>query len=434
MATVPPGYHPPFAAVTPTDHRAWIIIATALGMVTALASGVIRLSVRSQFGQKAGIDDMLLGAGIVIAVIQEGVVLGATSVGLGRTIDDLSPAHLRSVEKTFYAANILSMFTLALCKWSVAWFILRLTPVRSQQKLVYAVCWAIGIWLVLAVFLLALQCDLGHPWVLVGEAAACTGLFARHVTVATLDIVLEVALLAVVVYLVTDLQTASWNKVVALIAFAFRLPLIAIIGLRLHKFDRVGSDFSLGNAIYLVLTETQLNYSIISATIPIMRPFFNSLVTHYGVGNVPNYAVTNRDGNHTTHDRSLEMSALRSGISRGTHWITTLGSGVESRNRDLPDDFGVGGTNDAYAYHDEKRSHATSAPVGDDGEGSKGQVTEDGSVDSLEYQGLYIRRDVQWVVHTEDADRFPPNRQHGKSHSRGASTDRRHHTGTQILS
>nr|POF17889.1 hypothetical protein CFP56_13301 [Quercus suber] len=216
---------------------------------------------------------------------------------------------------------------------------------------------------------------------------------------------------------------------IALAAFAFRLPLIAIIILRLHRFDHVGSDFSLGNTIYIVLTETQLNYSIISATIPIMRPFFNSLVTHYGASTVPDYAITQRESNPTVVDRSLEMSALRSGISRGTHWLTTLGSGTETRNRDLPEDFGVGGTNDAYAYHDEKRSRATTDPVGDDGEGSKGRGTDDGSMDSVEYQGMYIRRDVAWVVHTEAADRSVPNHQNDTTHSRGPSADWKHRTG-----
>lgn len=170
---IPTGYYPPLAVVTPDDHRAWIIIATSLGLVIALLSAVIRATVRSQFGQRLGVDDAFLAAGIVAALIQEGVVLGATSRGLGRTVDDLSPTDLRMVEKSFYTANIFSLVALALCKWSVAWFILRLTPVVSQKRMIYAVCWSVAIWMVLGIFLLALQCDLSHPWVPV--RAQCTG-------------------------------------------------------------------------------------------------------------------------------------------------------------------------------------------------------------------------------------------------------------------
>lgn len=63
--SVPPGYYPPFAVVTDDDHTGWIIIATALGLAMVLLSTLIRIVIRSLFGQRYGIDDLILGIATV---------------------------------------------------------------------------------------------------------------------------------------------------------------------------------------------------------------------------------------------------------------------------------------------------------------------------------------------------------------------------------
>lgn len=62
---VPPGQYPPFAAVTATDHRAWIIIAAALGLALTLLSTVIRVFIRLTISRGWGSDDVLLAASSV---------------------------------------------------------------------------------------------------------------------------------------------------------------------------------------------------------------------------------------------------------------------------------------------------------------------------------------------------------------------------------
>ena len=62
---VPDGYYPPFAAVTDTDHGAYIIIAVSLGTTLVLISSFIRAFIRISFAQRAGLDDAFLGAATV---------------------------------------------------------------------------------------------------------------------------------------------------------------------------------------------------------------------------------------------------------------------------------------------------------------------------------------------------------------------------------
>lgn len=63
--TVPPGQSAPFATVTPTDHSAWIIISTALGLSMSLPFAAIRVFIRSATKHGYGKDDYLLAAATV---------------------------------------------------------------------------------------------------------------------------------------------------------------------------------------------------------------------------------------------------------------------------------------------------------------------------------------------------------------------------------
>ena len=63
--SVPAGQYPPFAVVTEDDHRAWIIITTALGLACALVFVGIRTFVRCAFTDGFGIDDAMVAASTV---------------------------------------------------------------------------------------------------------------------------------------------------------------------------------------------------------------------------------------------------------------------------------------------------------------------------------------------------------------------------------
>jgi len=63
--TIPPGQSAPFATVTPTDHRAWIIISTALGLSMSLLFAAIRVFIRSATKHGYGKDDYALAVATV---------------------------------------------------------------------------------------------------------------------------------------------------------------------------------------------------------------------------------------------------------------------------------------------------------------------------------------------------------------------------------
>lgn len=73
----------------------------------------------------------------------------------------------------YYTSNIFFIIVIALSKLSVVCFLFRLTVVKSQQIAFYALGATILAWMVGSVFAVALQCNLSHPWIIVGEQ--CSG-------------------------------------------------------------------------------------------------------------------------------------------------------------------------------------------------------------------------------------------------------------------
>ena len=62
---VPEGQYPPFEVVTDTDHTAWIIIATALGLSFILIFSGIKVFIRYTISPRVGLDETFLAISTV---------------------------------------------------------------------------------------------------------------------------------------------------------------------------------------------------------------------------------------------------------------------------------------------------------------------------------------------------------------------------------
>jgi hypothetical protein len=112
---VPPGQSAPFSTITPTDHSAWIIISTALGLCMSLLFAVIRVFIHSATKHGYGKDDYLLAAATVSwmpikrfatcevltlsLVTRERAICCACADGLGKSKDVLDSNSLSISQK-----------------------------------------------------------------------------------------------------------------------------------------------------------------------------------------------------------------------------------------------------------------------------------------------------------------------------------------------
>ena len=124
---VPEGQYPPFSVVTPDDHTAWILIATALGLVYSLFFGAIRVLVRCTISRGFGLDDYTICVATILATVQSSMILGACSKGLGESVNLISAQAQEQVQQMYHTSNFFLIVALGLSKISAVYFLYRIS-------------------------------------------------------------------------------------------------------------------------------------------------------------------------------------------------------------------------------------------------------------------------------------------------------------------
>lgn len=117
------------------------------------------------------------------------------------------------------------------------------------------------------------------------------------------------------------------------------ISLIPLIAARLSTFNQFDiRDFSRSESLYIVWTVSQINYSLISTTLPILRPLIKELTTFYGALRPSEYSGSEAN----SRSNSVPLSTFRTRQSDGTK-ISRGSVPHISLNTDRVDsiDFGV---------------------------------------------------------------------------------------------
>ncbi|KIY04000.1 uncharacterized protein Z520_00692 [Fonsecaea multimorphosa CBS 102226] len=390
--TVPAGQSPPFAVVTPDDHEAYILISTAFGLACILFFAGIRTVVRTTISHGIGLDDYLFYAGSLLAIIQSSIVLGACSKGLGKALHLVSLERQHEIQKMTYAGNLFFIIIIGLSKISIVSFLHRISRMK-QHRLVFNIAMGIlGLWTVGSFLAIAFQCDLSHAWLTVNQK--CPGVFRRWQVIGVLDIVTEVGIICLVAYLVHDLQTSVSSKMTVLSIFGIRLFLIIFIAFRLHTFSQSGYTTNplLREATFAAWTQSELSYSLVSATMPIFHNFLKSLSTGFGGMHATSHGYGYGSGTgsraHGQDSKGFQLSMLRS---------KNKSAAMPSMNDDRDEFYGQ-----AKAMTAEQLGGAPAASTTVQWSGGvRGSNGETTSINSDESQRYMIRKDVQWEVRTE---------------------------------
>lgn len=186
-----------------------------------------------------------------------------------------------------------------------------------------------------------------------------------------------------------------WLKFQVFLAFAFRLPLIALSVAHLNLFEQYLESnqplFEISGT--LLLQQVMLTYSLISATIPNLKSFMKSFSTGLGVS----FGFMDKD-----LDTSSEAYALQA--------LTTQSGRRRNRSEEMPTEHIYDGIHDSDAnqqpvlrprsvlhevtiHHSPDRRSDNESNATDDGRG----VSRCGSRDMI------IKKEVQWNVYHEPA-------------------------------
>ncbi|MCJ1291175.1 hypothetical protein MMC34_002718 [Xylographa carneopallida] len=311
------GQAPPFAVISPTDQSGLVIMAAAVGMSFVFVASLIRWYVRREVSNSFARDDAVIVIATVFSVLQTITVFVSVAHGFGKSIDLIGPSDLASIQKAQYADDILYIITLWLTKSSAALLFMRLTPDQNHVRAAKAVLAISTVWVVVSLFMVALRCQLSTPWM--DYDGQCTNLFLRWQIISAIDIITEIALFAVAIYIVQGLQMPLRRKATVVLAFAFRLLLIIPIAFRLHYINSIVwlANPPLDLSTATLLTQVELNYGIIAATIPCLRPFMKATTTNFGAAaNTQSPSGTNGPKSQEHYGLSSVASNLKPQASR----------------------------------------------------------------------------------------------------------------------
>lgn len=144
--------------------------------------------------------------------------------GLGRNLPTLSSSDVNSLEKTFYASNVLYLIAVILAKISILLFIKRLTPSRSANRVCSAFIAFLGLLGLIAVLVTTFACELPTPWQY--ESDHCINLEGFTRAIAMFDVLTDVLLVAIPVYLFSRVNYAGSGLWTVIIVFSLRALII----------------------------------------------------------------------------------------------------------------------------------------------------------------------------------------------------------------
>ena len=161
--------------------------------------------------------------------------------------------------------------------------------------------------------------------------------------------------------------------------------MIVIIAFRLSSFDADGlsENPTLRESQFITWTSAELHYSVVAATIPILRPFMSNLSTNYGAGQGPESNAYGQ-GTKRSHGHSITRPRDKRTSPQGFEMHSIAAESKEMGQHPGP-----------RTERPQCRAK-TASPFGYSFD--KPKDAETGSTASNESQKMIIRKDITWQV------------------------------------
>lgn len=222
-------------------------------------------------------ENLIIMIAATLSIAQSVLTHIAVDYGLGRHRAQIGTAQYHIYSKARYACQILEIMILCLAKISLVVVFMHLTPSRPAGIALRLFTASITFWGLAAIFALLFQCQRPDTWDL--TPSKCYNQDIIYYTNGIINILTDVMTLMLPVIILWNVQITRKRKVAVFIIFAVRIlvciaTLGQIITLKgyLHSTDRTWLDVNLS-----IWTQVMLGLSIITACIPLMKPFLEKL-------------------------------------------------------------------------------------------------------------------------------------------------------------
>ncbi|PYH48023.1 uncharacterized protein BP01DRAFT_175210 [Aspergillus saccharolyticus JOP 1030-1] len=308
--------------ISDTDRRGLMVVVTTLFMSWMVLVSFFRIYMRMTIIGPWGLDDLMANVASILGIVNVGVLVKGVNDGLGSTEKQLNSSRIERAEQALYGANILFLAGHCAAKLSVLFLLRRLGRERTYLRACLGVMVGIVLWAIVSILIVALKCPFRHPWLL----EQCASLLPRWQAITVLDVITELLLLGLSLYLVWPIKLTRMRKAGVIGAFGTRLGIVILAILRQTSMTAIAhtNDLLLDISDAVILTQVLLHCSIMAATLPCLKPFVVSFNTGWGQGTV------GQDGSSYFHQASTASAAAqRSRASSGKR-----GSEIRRKDQD----------------------------------------------------------------------------------------------------
>ncbi|KIW01232.1 uncharacterized protein PV09_07275 [Verruconis gallopava] len=253
-----------YEVITSNNQSANVWVCGLISVLFATACMFARIAYRARLGIRSGQDDYVFWLAWAVQVIQSGLLLKATALGLGKNDSIVAADHVSSIQTYAAASTVLTVVSIYVAKVSMILLISRLFA-RSLRSY-YAAVAVVGV-------AAAIQIQAGCVY------PTCTKVASRYYANAALDIATEVLIIGLPVYCIRDVRMAKVHKAKVLATFSARSLMVLFAGLIVWSATRIRETGKLSTSIVLpvVLLQLQLGLSLcICAIVPCFRMIFQS--------------------------------------------------------------------------------------------------------------------------------------------------------------
>ncbi|RHZ61409.1 hypothetical protein CDV55_106403 [Aspergillus turcosus] len=298
--------------ITATDKSGSIAIAATLFMSWMVIVCLIRLYMRLTMNGPLGVDDWAAFSAGAIGVVHVVMIMDGLSHGLGRSHQDSRDSELHKAGKSLYTANLLFLAGHGLAKISVCSLLRRLGREKAYLLACKTSLLITSLWSIASIVAVALSCPVKYMW---SVETHCRSLDAAWKAITAFDVLTEVFLISLSVFLVWAVQMRRKEKMTVILAFGTRMLVIILTIVRLSYLNTALQQKDAPSLLSdtLIATEVLLHCSIMLATVPCLKPFIIAFNTGWGQGVAANpgtsyYKQTESNASqaHPEHPREEE--------------------------------------------------------------------------------------------------------------------------------
>ncbi|KAI4231320.1 MAG: hypothetical protein L6R40_007765 [Gallowayella cf. fulva] len=237
------------------NYGAAVNVVTWFLLVTTLVTVITRTAMKWVIARKTNFDDAVILLASVFGIGESIAISLNVSNGLGQHVSQLTVFQQAGFEKSYYAAVLLYVPCVSLSKLAVLLLLRTITPVAAHRRIAYTT----GVATI--------------AWAGVAEVSAFWYWFG------TVQLFLDLVLVILPWIIVRRVQMSMHRKIVIVCCFGTRLAVIVAIIAQLAYFNSATTSTDVSYHLWpeIVCTQVVQSLSIMTACVPYLKPFFDSL-------------------------------------------------------------------------------------------------------------------------------------------------------------